>query len=174
MAEPISLELAKKHLRVDSSAEDDLINSYIADARGWVEDYTGQTLVQAAVSEPLDCFTGRLLAWPIASVSAVTYLDSEGAEQTLDEDSYELRNAKRPAYLQATPSAEWPAIYGGGRAVTVQVVAGYATSADIPRGMMSAMFVLLEGYYSRDPDRISAAIAAARRSCGAKSRGWRL
>ncbi|MBD3762462.1 head-tail connector protein [Rhizorhabdus sp.] len=174
MAEPITLALAKKHLRVDHSEEDDLIGGMIADARAWVEEYTGQTLVQAPLTEQINGFEAQLLAWPIASVTGVTYLDADGAEQELTDDVWELRNAKRPAALRLKSGAQWPTVRHGNGAITVELTAGYATLDEIPGGIRRAMYVLLEGYYSRDAKALAEAIATAKRSCGPKSRGWRL
>lgn len=172
MAEPISLAQAKLHLRVDTSDEDDLIEGMIADARSWVEDYTGQTLVQAPHTEQINGFADLLLTWPVISLTAVKYLDANGDQQTLEADLYELNTARRPARLRLKGDARWPAV-GAARAIEVEMVAGYADADAIPGGMRRAMYVLLEGYYSRDAKAISDAAAAAARSCGPNSRGWR-
>lgn len=44
--EPITLELAKQHLRVDNSGDDALIPYYISAARQWAEDYLGWVLAK--------------------------------------------------------------------------------------------------------------------------------
>ncbi|MNM24930.1 Phage gp6-like head-tail connector protein [compost metagenome] len=45
--EPVSLEMAKKHLRVDTSADDSLIELLITAGREVVEQQTGYALVEA-------------------------------------------------------------------------------------------------------------------------------
>lgn len=41
MAEPITLDDAKRQLRIDGSDDDEFLETAISDARGWIEDYTG-------------------------------------------------------------------------------------------------------------------------------------
>lgn len=174
MAEPISLALAKAHLRVTSSAEDTLISGMIADARAWVEQYTGQTLVQRSRAETIQGFESRLLAWPISSVEQVSYYDPDRDLQTLSADVYEVANITRPGRLMLKSGQTWPSIAAGARQITVDVVAGYDDQADIPGNFIRAMYVLIGGFYANrgtlDPD----VEKAAKRACGPGSRGWRL
>lgn len=177
MSEPISLDLAKQHLRLlpDPSDDDDLVDEAIADARGWVENYTGQKLVAEDVVEKIDWFAGDLLTWPIVSVDAVTYLDRAGNEQTLDPAAYRLLNEIRPARLVPVPGKGWPATLGE-QSVSVAMTAGYESADEIPRGMRRAMLLLITGYYdNRDTGGLDDATeAAAKAACGPKSRAWRV
>lgn len=43
--EPVSLQAAKKHLRVTQDDQDDLIATYLTAARAWAEDYLGRALI---------------------------------------------------------------------------------------------------------------------------------
>lgn len=43
--EPVTLVLAKKHLRIDYAEDDDLVALYLASARDWIEDYLGKALI---------------------------------------------------------------------------------------------------------------------------------
>lgn len=44
-SEPVSVDLARRHLRVDHTDEDDLIAAYITGARTWAEGYLGRAMV---------------------------------------------------------------------------------------------------------------------------------
>lgn len=169
MAEPISLDRAKLYLRVDHGAEDDLIGGMIADARSWVEDYTGQTLEERAVTMSIDRFDAPLPAWPIIEVTAVKYRDGSGVEQTLAPSAYELDATARPARLMMKDGLAWPGIAAGRRQITVEVAAGYEVASDIPGGLIRAIYILLDAYYQRIglTDDIR---TAAENACGLKSR----
>jgi hypothetical protein len=60
VVEPVSLTEAKRHLRVDSTAEDDLIASLISTARAWCEDYCDRTFVLTQWTMRLDSFYGQV------------------------------------------------------------------------------------------------------------------
>ncbi len=54
--EPLTLDQAKSHLRVDHTAEDDAITDAIAEARELVEQHTGRRLITQTVRLSLDRF----------------------------------------------------------------------------------------------------------------------
>lgn len=60
IVEPVSLAAAKAHLRIDSSAEDDLIQGLISTARAWCEDYTDRTFVLTQWTMNIDSFYGAV------------------------------------------------------------------------------------------------------------------
>lgn len=55
---PVTLAEAKAQLRIDSSAEDDLISTLITAATRWAEDYTDRTFCQTQWQMRLDSFYG--------------------------------------------------------------------------------------------------------------------
>lgn len=175
MAEPVSLELARAQANA-GPGDDLIIESCIASARGWVENYTGQILAPRRISEALDRFTDPFVAWPIAGIYQVTYADAGRTRVTLPTEVYELANVRRPARLNLQAGKSWPRVASGPGQIIVDVDAGYATAADIPPGMIRAMLMLISGYYvDRETGGLAAEIeTAARFACGSAARGWRL
>lgn len=57
---PVTLAEAKAHLRIDSSAEDDLISTLITAATRWAEDYCDRTFCQTQWTMRLDSFYGAI------------------------------------------------------------------------------------------------------------------
>lgn len=55
---PVTLAEAKSHLRIDSSAEDDLIGTLITAATRWAEDYTDRTFCHTQWQMRIDSFYG--------------------------------------------------------------------------------------------------------------------
>lgn len=169
MAEPISTPEAKKHLRVDSSADDSVIADNIIAAREWVEDYTGLVLTRREVTESVDAFVSqtKLRAWPIAADQPVSiaYRDATGAEQTISDAT--LRAASRPGYVYPAIGNRWPLGCNVAGAIDVTFTAGYATSAEIPKVLRQAMLVMLTAFYDdREGGELFAlAEASARKLC---------
>lgn len=146
MAEPIDLDQAKAHLRIDGDDDDQVIKDAIVSARGWVERYTGLILTRRTVREALPAFGYRLRAWPVVSIASVTYVDPAYAAQSLALDAYVLDAAARPARLLA---ASWPRHLSSSR-ITIEMEAGFADAEDISEyspSLMQAMRQLMAGYY---------------------------
>ena len=88
--EPVTLEEAKHHLRVDHDADDALIQSLITAARETVERFTGRALAAASYRWASEGYAPYVLPlWP-SSVSSVSYLSGservDAADYTFDAD----------------------------------------------------------------------------------------
>lgn len=169
MAEPISTAEAKKHLRVDNSADDALIADNIIAAREWVEDYTGLILTRREVTEAVRAFgtQTKLRAWPIADDQPVTitYRDTHGAEQTITDAT--LYALARPGLIYPAAGTRWPLNSTVSGDPYVTFTAGYADAADVPQVLRQAMLVMLTAFYEdREGGELFAlAEASARKLC---------
>lgn len=143
--EPVSLPVAKAHLRVTDTSEDALIGNYIVAARQWVENHTGHILMRRPMTQTFSEFYSYLELHyrPVASVTSIAYTDSAAAAQTL-----------LPAVLLTTadgypyrirPVSSWPSILTYSP-VTVTFVAGYAEGTQ-PYALIQAMLLLIGHYY---------------------------
>lgn len=143
MIEPISLEQAKAHLRIEEfSEQDDLIAGYIIAAREMVEAEAGQIFARRAMSQSFDGFQNITLdAWPIVTDQPVTvsYLDSSGS--SVATTGFRLSAGTRPARIYAGASS-FPTPYSVAGAVTVSFTAGYA-AAEVPERAKQAMLLLI-------------------------------
>ena len=156
MAEPITTDEAKAFLRVDGNAEDGEIDSAIADAREWIEDYTGLVLAPRTVREAFDGFSPvfSLKSWPVTGITAVGYLGQAGAVQAIDQSAFRASVATRPARVSSI--ARWPRSLGASAfsagsapdAVTITLNAGYATSGDIPGPVKRALKLMIGHFYT--------------------------
>lgn len=172
MAEPITLDDAKRQLRIDGSDDDEFLETAISDARGWIEDYTGLILTRRPIVEVLPSFCAKLRAWPIVSIDSVTYLDGDQVERMVSESDYFAQIARRPAALT---SQKWPAVFSGST-VEVTMTAGFATPAAINEfspNLMRAMRILVAGFYAdRETAGLSGAVAASARNLCRNFRRW--
>jgi uncharacterized phiE125 gp8 family phage protein len=117
--EPISLELAWAHLRIDAdgsplSSPDDLWLEKIGipGARGIAENFTGRSFAQKTYRLMLDGFPDGAIPLempPIESITAVEYVDADGVTQTMPNTDYYLDSRHRDSWLLPAHGTDWPA-----------------------------------------------------------------
>lgn len=159
-AEPVSRAEAKLHLRVDTddTAQDTLIDALIQGAREWCENYTRRSFVRRTLQLRVDCFPShiRLPRGPVASVSSVAYIDSNGDSATLAADQYQVDTYSTPARIVPAFGVVWPSVDAGVvNGVTVTYVAGYAPgdtsptdhAENVPAGAKAAILLLIGHLY---------------------------
>lgn len=153
-AEPVTLEEAKLHLRVDHDDEDDYIAGLVTAAREMVERLTGRQLVAATwdfVYARFPCGGwGELYlpAAPVQSVTSVSYVDGDGDAQTVDADAWELSAASEPAIIRPAVGYTWPATADTLEAVTVRAVCGYGDADDVPQSLRRAVLLIVGHWYT--------------------------
>lgn len=150
--EPVTLDEAKRHLRETDADNDALIVAYIAAARQHAEDFLGRALISRTYDYKLDDGWPCEIALPrppLVSVTSVTYVDVNGATQTLSPSLYQVVAGMIcgqivPAYL-----AIWPLVRCQPDAITVRYVAGYGTTtADVPDAIRMAILMLVGHFYA--------------------------
>ncbi len=173
MAIPVTLDDAKRQLKVDDAEQDVEIKGFIADAAAWVERYTGHILIARDVIERFDGF-GRLhlRAWPIKPDASIGIGYTRAAGTATNLYGARIASHDRPALIIPAAGACWPALATG---VTVSVRAGYEDADEVPGNFRRAMLVLIGAY---DADReggeiLQTAEATARRLCR-DYRAWHL
>lgn len=150
-AEPVNVEDAKDHLRVDGSDEDMLITALIPTAREYAEHYTGRALARQTVEQVLPAFPAEEIALdlgPAASVTFIKYTDSNGDEQTLGSDQYLLNTYGSAKTIERAYGVTWPATRGP-NAVRVRYETGYE---DAPAAAISAILLLVAHLFENRQD----------------------
>lgn len=94
---PVTLAEAKLHLRIDSTAEDNLISSLITAATRWAEDYTDRTFCHTRWQMNLDSFYGPVGS-PVQFGLKADGNNIEGRQGTVPNLDIEL---PRPPMVQA-------------------------------------------------------------------------
>lgn len=145
-SEPVTAADVKLQSRIDDTASDDLLAIYIAAARGFVESYTGTRLVSQTVLMQGACFAdlAALPAAPLISVSSVKYLDTDGAEQTLSTDVYEVITTGLSPAIRLKVNQTWPAIRDASDGVRVTAVCGYS---EVPPEIKSALLLMVSKWF---------------------------
>ena len=91
--EPIGdYDALKTHLRVDTDADDLLLQDYVKAARAYLEKIANVMLMEQTWELHLDCFSSviEIRRRPLTVVESVGYYDSDNALQTLDPSSYHV------------------------------------------------------------------------------------
>lgn len=146
-AEPITLEEACAHLRVDDEGERFQVLRLVTMSRSFVEDYcSARWATQTAVMK-CDAWgdLARLPEAPVQSVTSISYIDTDGATQTLASTVYELRADGLDAAIVAKYNQTFPVIRPGSR-IAVTAVIG---AAIIPPPVKHAMLLHIGASYEQ-------------------------
>lgn len=169
--EPVTLEyLRDQHLRItNADLEDERIMRALRAATEQCEQYTKRVLVPQTWAQVLNRFPcGRCIELdkpPLIEVISVTYVDDDGADQTLDPSAYNVVRKVGPkcrrSLIELLPDESWPSTRLQSDAVTVTFRAGYIEEADVSPEVMNVPEDLLEGicmraasYYAHRTDSI--------------------
>ena len=172
-SEPLSLADAKQFLRVEHTADDDLIAALIASARGAVELATRRLLVTQTWRIVLHRWppSGRIVAPvnPLRTLEEVRVLDEDGEPTALDPQGFVLDTASVPgviAFMPANVPEPGRALAG----IELDVTAGYGAAADVPAPLVQVIRLLVaRSYEQRDavvtdalPDAVAKLVAPFR------------
>ncbi|MER9883103.1 hypothetical protein [Mesorhizobium sp. M0118] len=145
-AEPVTLVEAKRHVHAEDFTDDDAhLGLLISSARDHVEKYCTTRFATQTVVIKCDCFGDmvRLPEAPVQSVTSITYVDTDGATQTLAASVYETRSDGLESSIKLKYGQSWPAIQQNSR-ITLTAVAGYS---DAPPAVKHAILLFLAGGY---------------------------
>lgn len=161
--EPVSLANAKQHLKVETSADDGLINNLIATARQHVEKQIDKVLIEQTWLIYFDNWTDdgelKLQVAPITTINYLRTYSDDDIANTIDPSHYYADLVKNPQKLILRGSRIWlkPGRIANG--IEIEATAGYGpTGASVPTPLRSAMLMLIAYWYeNRQPDCHAAA-----------------
>jgi uncharacterized phiE125 gp8 family phage protein len=89
---------------------------------------------------------------PIQSVESITYVDVNGATQTLDPSIYLVDVATEPGRIYLAPGKIWPPYTSQRNSICVQCVCGYEDAASVPNAIKLAIKMVIANFYeNREP-----------------------
>lgn len=147
---PISVAEAKARLRVvDDTSEDNDIQIMIDDAVARIDGPRGigVCMEQQTWQLSLDCFPRviDLPLHPVVSVDSITYIDTNGDEQTLAESEYEVDVTTNPARIQPAYDKTWPSTRSMLSPIKIQFVAGHSeTPSDLKNALLMTVAHIFE------------------------------
>lgn len=156
-SEPLSLEEAKLHLKVETDADDSLISSLITAARETAEIFTGRALASQVLEYILDGFPVEsdviyLPRPPLEEVGSIKYKDYQGAETEWDPENYLVDSDSMPARITLAYGKYFPEYTPyPAAAVRIRYTAGYRSggpdSLKIPEEIKQALKLLIGHFY---------------------------
>lgn len=144
--EPVSVATAKTHLRVDTTADDALIETYLKAARELCEGLARRSFVTQTFRLVLDDFPSvplKLPRPPLQSVDAVTYLDADGNEHDWTDFTADTGSEPGKVIFNSLPTAS---LQESG-AVAIEFTAGYESAADLPNVFVMAILQTVANWY---------------------------
>lgn len=163
--EPLTRAEAKAFLRLDTDAEDTLLDALVPAARRLVEAQTGRVLIAQTWRFSLDAWPLRgIVAVPVAPVRAILSATVATASGTVaaPADALALVADRAPALIRVDRSrAPVPAVPRGGIVITVE--AGYGPdAADVPADLVQAVRLAVAHFFEhRDGPGADTALPAA-------------
>lgn len=153
----ITLQDAKSHLNVSSTADDALITSQIKAATLLLENKCSRCFVTQTRVLKADTFFDRRYAQnnrlypvrsPLKSVTSIAYLDENGVSTTLPSSDYVVSTGDQPGFVAPSYNATWPDVYAQPNSVTITYVAGHSTvSSGVPENVKQAVRMVVGHWY---------------------------
>lgn len=165
--ELISVEEAKRHLRLLTGDHDTELTALIRDARDYCERFTQRTL-RTAVTRALKLddwwCKAYYLPWPpLIDVTGITYYDADEVSQTLATANYhEELSTDGGGRIVWADDADIPNIFDRPDAITITFTTGYASAAVAPAVALRAMKLKLTELWAAGTE---SEIEAARKAC---------
>ena len=151
-AEPITLDQAKAHLKVDATDDDALITALIPAARARAEWHTGRAFVTQSWTLWLDCWPGagwvQLPLAPLQSVASVTLYGCDGTPTVLDSGFYQVSQDGRVTLKPDLVLAPLRPL----DAVAIAFTAGYGAAADVPPLICEGILEIIGNLYANRGD----------------------
>ena len=151
--EPLSIEDAKEHLRVDQHDEDVWLLDAIKATRQRAEGMLGRALISQTLEVALSGWPmGRVIELPrppLVSVTSVKYYGTDDTEFTLAASEYHVDTRTTPGRLVLRSLSSWPGTeLRDVNGVIIRYVAGYGEQAsDVPAEIRAAMKLWLGELY---------------------------
>jgi len=157
-SEPIDLDAAKLHLKMDGiDADDLLIAAQLSAARAMCEANLSQAFVTTSFLLKLDGWpTDRcgvvereilLPRCPLISVASVSYRDAADALTVMSTSDYDVLTGK-PGRVALKPAASWPSVDPLRRdSVEIAFTAGYGSATAVPPNIKAAVLLMLGHLY---------------------------
>ncbi|UUP19510.1 head-tail connector protein [Nitratireductor thuwali] len=148
---PITVADLKARLRIDHDDDDVLLASMLKGAVNRIDGPSGigYALMEQTWRKSMDCFPYCILlpGAPIKSITSISYVDVDGASQTVDPADYRADFDSEPVRIEPAYRKAWPSTRHVIGAVKVEYVLGETDAADVPPDLIDAVCLLVGHRY---------------------------
>jgi uncharacterized phiE125 gp8 family phage protein len=162
-SEPVPLDTARAHLRVEHAEEDELIQGYVSAARSYAESYMGRALLAGLWELTMDAFPRagkaiRIPRPPLIEVEEVAYASASSGWVVLAPGAYEWGGDDDLGWVVPV-DGRWPTARSVPGAVRVRFRCGYPDPAFIPREVTQAILFTVAHFYANRESVVTGTIA---------------
>jgi uncharacterized phiE125 gp8 family phage protein len=155
--EPVTVEEAKAHARIDEDDDQPLVAGLIATAREMAEDYTRRAFITQTWKMFLDawpvCGFVELPKAPLQSVTHIKTYDDADVPTTFDSVYYFVDTATRPGRITLRTTGSWPAPARVANGIEIQFIAGYGNApSNVPSKVKHGILGLIAWLYEHRGD----------------------
>lgn len=156
---PLDIEQAKEHLRIDGADFDSDLADKMAEALAWCEDQTGRQFKTAVWDLTFHRFPtgGRRQLLPLGNlqtVDAINYVDPDGTTQTITSGTiatdYIVDTAREPGSIAPIFGTTWPETRVQQTAVVYTITCGQASASLKPQARALLKFAIAHLWWDRD------------------------
>ncbi|MEP3197080.1 MAG: head-tail connector protein [Lentilitoribacter sp.] len=148
LSEPITLDEAKAHLRLDHDSEDDLLNLLIATAREYLESQTQLALMTQSWRLCLDNWPTdhcvKLHKSPVQSIDQIEQFDGNGDAQVVSTSEMLLDSNAHPARLYINSQSDPEQVING---IEITFTAGFHSASEVPDMLKRALLIHIAQMY---------------------------
>ena len=156
-AEPVTLDQAKAHLKVDTSDDDALIAQLVTAARARAEWQTGRAFVTQDWTLWLDAWPLQgVVEIPLAPLQAVTSFTTYACDDSatvLDTGKYRVDANSEPGRVVLQPGVTLAALRDI-NAIAITFTAGYGEAAAVPTPVAAAILQIVASLYAHRGDEM--------------------
>lgn len=157
-AEPVLLETLKQFCRYEDQEDNTLLAEMGKAARKYCEAALGRSFLTQTWRLKLDSFDDpdyyremddsiRLPYPPLASVTSIVYLDSDGTSTTWASSEYVVDTDSEPGRVYPAWNESWPTTQVIPNAITFTYVAGATSAAAVPEQAKLAIMYLAKHFF---------------------------
>ncbi len=148
-ASPVTLDEAKRHLRVETGDDDGYLTDLIAVSTSHLEAVAGLKLISQTWRQYFDCAPSgshfRLDVQPVQAILAMRVFEAGGVPVELAPSSIILDSVSSPPRLEVRQSLSTGQVFNG---IEIDILAGHGdTPVDVPDGLKRALLLLIAHSY---------------------------